>query len=79
MKGFYDKIVPSVAKDVMKKLGGGKIETISIGGDRFKVGNDPENGWFYEDNAGGGESGFHTEREAREAAAADNSRRGPDI
>lgn len=30
MRGFYDKIVPSVAKDVLKKLGGGKVEQIEL-------------------------------------------------
>lgn len=28
MKAFYDKIVPTVAKDVLKKLGGGKLEPV---------------------------------------------------
>ena len=31
MRAFYDKIVPSVAKDVLKKLGGEAIKKISIG------------------------------------------------
>jgi hypothetical protein len=31
MKGFYDKIVPSVAKDVLKKLGGGTVGKTDIG------------------------------------------------
>ena len=30
MKGYYDKIVPSVANDILKKLGGGKVEETSI-------------------------------------------------
>lgn len=30
MKGFYDNIVPKVARDVLKKIGGGKIETVRI-------------------------------------------------
>jgi hypothetical protein len=30
MKAFYDKIVPSVAKDVLRKLGGGKMESVAI-------------------------------------------------
>ena len=30
MKGFYDKIVPTVAKDVLKKLGGGKVEATTL-------------------------------------------------
>lgn len=31
MKAFYDKIVPSVAKDVLRKLGGGQMESVTIG------------------------------------------------
>jgi len=30
MKGFYDQIVPQVARDVLKKLGGGPLETVSV-------------------------------------------------
>ena len=30
MKAFYDKVVPSVAKDVLKKLGGGKLTQVSL-------------------------------------------------
>lgn len=30
MKAFYDKIVPQVTKDVLKKLGGGQIDTVRI-------------------------------------------------
>lgn len=30
MKAFYDKIVPSVAKDVLKKLGGGSVGEVKI-------------------------------------------------
>ena len=30
MKAFYDKIVPAVAKDVLKKLGGGKLGQVRI-------------------------------------------------
>ena len=30
MKSFYDKIVPQVANDVLKKLGGGKVETVEV-------------------------------------------------
>lgn len=31
MKGFYDTLVPNVVKDVLKKLGGGKMEDVGIG------------------------------------------------
>jgi len=30
MKGYYDQIVPQVANDVLKKLGGGKVEDVGI-------------------------------------------------
>ena len=30
MKAFYDKIVPNTLKDVLKKVGGGALETVSI-------------------------------------------------
>jgi hypothetical protein len=30
MKAFYDRIVPNVANDVLKKLGGGKVGTVEI-------------------------------------------------
>jgi hypothetical protein len=30
MKAFYDKLVPQVANDVLKKLGGGKVEHIRV-------------------------------------------------
>ena len=31
MRAFYDKIVPTVAKDVLRKLGGGAMETVTVG------------------------------------------------
>lgn len=31
MKGFYDQIIPQVANDVLKKLGGGKVGDVKIG------------------------------------------------
>lgn len=30
MKGYYDQIVPQVANDILKKMGGGKVERVSI-------------------------------------------------
>jgi hypothetical protein len=30
MRAFYDQIVPQVANDVLKKLGGGKVETVEL-------------------------------------------------
>lgn len=37
MKEFYDRIVPSVFNDISRKLGGDKVETISMGGQSGKV------------------------------------------
>lgn len=37
MREFYDRIVPSVVNDVAKKLGGGKVETVSMGGQAGRV------------------------------------------
>lgn len=30
MKGYYDQIVPQVANDILKKMGGGKVEDVGI-------------------------------------------------
>ena len=32
MASFYDRIVPNVAKEILKKLGGGKVGEVTIGG-----------------------------------------------
>lgn len=37
MREFYDRIVPSVVNDVAKKLGGGKVEIVSMGGQAGRV------------------------------------------
>jgi N12 class adenine-specific DNA methylase len=40
MKAFYDKIVPTVAKDVLRKVGGGVLETVTMTpqyGNRWKA------------------------------------------
>jgi hypothetical protein len=37
MKAFYDNIVPQVANDVLKKLGGGKVGDVQIQHDKFTV------------------------------------------
>jgi hypothetical protein len=42
MRAFYDQIVPQVANDVLKKLGGGKVETIEIDA------RSPEDNSYYE-------------------------------
>ena len=37
MKGYYDQIVPNVANDILKKLGGGKVESVPLRvGDKLK-------------------------------------------
>lgn len=49
MRTFYDKIVPKVAGDVIKKLGGGKVQPISmtIGGKtNYKVEQDSQGKWI---------------------------------
>jgi hypothetical protein len=50
MKTFYDRIVPSVAKDVLKKLGGEKLETVSMSHDP----NQELSKWEPEDGVGDG-------------------------
>jgi len=47
MAGFYDKIVPKVAKDVLKKLGGGKVAMINM------VKTPVQEGWTYKRNHAG--------------------------
>lgn len=37
MREFYDRIVPSVFNDISRKLGGGKVETVSMGSQAGKV------------------------------------------
>jgi len=32
MRDFYDKIVPAAVKDVLKKVGGGQMESVQVGG-----------------------------------------------
>lgn len=47
MKSFYDKIVPQTANDVLKKLGGGKVEAVNIGtGAASRLAVVPRNGEF---------------------------------
>ena len=37
MRAFYDKIVPAVAKDVLRKVGGGGMAPITIGSSRLEI------------------------------------------
>lgn len=37
MRAFYDRIVPSVAKDVMRKVGGGQIQGVVIASSRMEI------------------------------------------
>lgn len=51
MKAFYDKIVPAVAKDVVRKLGGAELETVDFAG-RLQVQRDnARGGWMVYDPA----------------------------
>jgi len=49
MKGYYDAIVPQVANDILKKLGGGKVESVSINANSDKLG---DGGWKVFDEKG---------------------------
>lgn len=71
MRAFYDSIVPGVARDVLKKLGGGRVGTTSFGV-RFKVKQERDGSWSFEDEGGGGESGFQSREAAQKAADAYN-------
>lgn len=44
MKGYYDQIVPQVANDILKKLGG-KVETVTVENDVYELGEDGVNRW----------------------------------
>ena len=35
MKGFYDQIVPQVVNSILKRVGGGKIENVEIGTEKY--------------------------------------------
>jgi hypothetical protein len=37
MRKFYDQIVPQTANELLKKLGGGKVEPVQMGGDQWRV------------------------------------------
>jgi len=50
MKAFYDKIVPNVANDVLKKLGGGRVGEVRFG---EKKSGELEKGWTTEQNEEG--------------------------
>ena len=45
MASFYDRIVPNVAKDVLKKLGGGKVGGVSFGDAKVRLGRQIEGGF----------------------------------
>ncbi len=50
MKAFYDRIVPNVANDVLKKLGGGRVGEVRFG---EKKAGQLEKGWTTEQNEEG--------------------------
>jgi hypothetical protein len=48
MAGFYDRMLPSITKEVLKKLGGGKVGEAELGGKK-----DPTDGWKLVENEAG--------------------------
>ncbi|MDA8260217.1 MAG: PLxRFG domain-containing protein [Betaproteobacteria bacterium] len=73
MASYYERIVPSVANEISKKLGGSKVEIIDMSAPRFEVKRDQLTGlWYYVDDAGAGESNFKTREAAQAAADKDN-------
>lgn len=62
MRSFYDQIIPQVARDVLKKLGGGQLQQVVFGG------TNEENGRYAVVDSSTGETVFRTdsEKEARE-------------
>jgi diguanylate cyclase (GGDEF)-like protein len=66
MRAFYDKIVPNVANDVLRKLGGGRVATVAVAGDvdlhPWKVRDATDDG------SGQIEAEYRTEKLAREHA-----------
>ena len=61
MKAFYDRIVPNVANDVLKKLGGGKVDSGSVSGGKI--------GWTVQDKSGRVLDGPFDDRNEAEAYA----------
>lgn len=60
MKSFYDKIVPQNINDVLKKLGGGKAETVNVGNDgakRLSVGKRDDKFYIHDLDANIGSAG----------------------
>lgn len=65
MKAFYDKIVPSVAKEVLRKVGGGPVTTVAVPGinsepaGTYRVGDDGYGGWAVVHRATGNKISEH--------------------
>lgn len=68
MKAFYDKIVPQVANDVLKKLGGGKVGTVDV--------TDTSSGWSVEDGEGNTIGGPYKTELTAETVAEDERDKG---
>jgi hypothetical protein len=64
MRAFYDNIVPQVANELLKKMGGGKVETVDvgIGGVRWSV------NWVEDGSEIDSTVSYTSEREATDAA-----------
>ena len=65
MRQFYDTIVPSVANDVLKKLGGGKVEQVAMNGPATAV--KMPHGWVMQDADGNQVAGPKSSQAAVEA------------
>jgi DNA-binding transcriptional MerR regulator len=67
MKAFYDKIVPAVAKDVLRKLGGGRMESVDLADQRTSAFTGEPTGEY--DITHEGQPGFDITPAMREKAA----------
>lgn len=75
MRAFYDKIVPGVARDVLKKLGGDRLQTIRISPFRELL-IQQEDGYFYvKERGNSGNYGQFAERANAEQKIAEMQRR----
>lgn len=73
MRAFYDKIVPNVANDVLKKLGGGRVGTIPLEAGEWTVRVNEDGEWGIYDEAAGKflpSKAYRTENEAVDAMMA---------
>ena len=66
MATFYDRIVPNVAKDVLKKLGGGKVSAVDLSPDASPMKH--SHGWTLDDSNGDQVAGPFASKAEAEAA-----------